>query len=61
MNSRRKFLKQVGEGAALTALTFSSSSILASNLIPGLKEEKLKPLSIGIIGAENSHTQIDQD
>ncbi|MDP4205579.1 MAG: Gfo/Idh/MocA family oxidoreductase [Bacteroidota bacterium] len=58
MNSRRKFLKQVGQGAALSALALSSSSALASKLIPGLTDETPKPLSIGIIGAENSHSHI---
>ncbi len=59
MNSRRKFIKKIGAGAALSSLAFSSSSIFASD--PDSSERKSeslvqKPLRIGIIGAENSHT-----
>ena len=59
MNSRRSFIKKISAGAALSTAAFIPSSILAS--VPG-SEEKLKetayqkPLRIGIIGAENSHT-----
>ncbi len=45
----------MGKGAALSALAFPSASALAKTLMPGSAED-LKPLRIGIIGAENSHT-----
>jgi predicted dehydrogenase len=45
----------MGRGAALSALAFSPGSAFASQLLTG-KEQNLKHLRIGIIGAENSHT-----
>jgi predicted dehydrogenase len=50
MTSRRSFLKTFGAGAALTSAVFSSASAVAT------KQDKGKPIRIGIIGAENSHT-----
>ena len=47
MKSRRSFIKTVGAGAALSAF--------APRLLSG-RDQDLKPLRIGIIGAENSHT-----
>ena len=47
MKSRRSFIKTVGAGAALSAF--------APQLLSG-RDQDLKPLRIGIIGAENSHT-----
>ena len=47
MNSRRSFIKTVGTGAALSAF--------APQLLSA-REQELKNLRIGIIGAENSHT-----
>ncbi|TFH23351.1 MAG: hypothetical protein E4H10_12280, partial [Bacteroidia bacterium] len=47
MNSRRSFIKTMGQGAALSAF--------APQLLTG-QEQDLKNLRIGIIGAENSHT-----
>ena len=47
MKSRRSFIKTVGTGAALSAF--------APQLLTG-RDQDLKPLRIGIIGAENSHT-----
>lgn len=57
MNTRRSFIKTVGTGTALSALTFSTIGAAASSLIsedPSVE----KPIRIGIIGAENSHTMI---
>ena len=45
----------MGRGAAFSALATSSSTAFASRLLNGTDQE-LKPLRIGIIGAENSHT-----
>jgi len=56
MSSRRSFIKTVGAGAALSTIPFSASSF-ASAMIAD-PENKLKPIRIGIIGAENSHTVI---
>jgi predicted dehydrogenase len=47
MKSRRSFIKTVGAGAALSAF--------APQLLSG-RDQDLKYLRIGIIGAENSHT-----
>lgn len=55
MKSRRSFIKTVGRGAALTALTGPASSALGSPLFSEAQQEE-KSLRIGIIGAENSHT-----
>lgn len=54
MNSRRSFIKTIGTGAALSTIAFSASSF-ASTIVYD-PENKLKPIRIGIIGAENSHT-----
>lgn len=49
MSTRRNFIKTMGAGAGLASLAFTES--LHSHLtVP------FKPLRIGIIGAENSHT-----
>lgn len=45
----------MGKGAALSALALSPGSAFASNLL-SVKDQNLKSLRIGIIGAENSHT-----
>jgi predicted dehydrogenase len=55
MESRRTFIKTMGTGAALTALPGSASAALGSQLFSEPSREE-KPLRIGIIGAENSHT-----
>ncbi len=55
MKSRRSFIKTMGKGAALSAFAASSTTAFASQLLNG-KEQDLKHLRIGIIGAENSHT-----
>ena len=54
MNTRRTFIKTVGAGTALTTLAFSPVEA-AARIIAGTTQEE-KPLRIGIIGAENSHT-----
>ena len=55
MGTRRSFLRNVSAGSAITALTFSATGTAAAKLfsIPPPDE---KPVRIGIIGAENSHT-----
>lgn len=53
MESRREFIKKAGKGAAVSTLAFSSSAAFASQLANGPDN---KPIRIGIIGAENSHT-----
>lgn len=54
MESRRSFIKKAGKGAALSTVTFSSTATFASQLVKN-SLDNLKPLTIGIIGAENSH------
>lgn len=51
MNTRRSFIKTVGAGTALSALSFSALGSAATKL---MSEEK--KIRIGIVGAENSHT-----
>lgn len=55
MESRREFIKKAGKGAALSIFAFSSSAAFASQLV-NEPNNNLKPIRIGIIGAENSHT-----
>ena len=55
MKTRRSFIKTVGTGTALSALTFSTIGATASRLISENPSGE-KPIRIGIIGAENSHT-----
>jgi predicted dehydrogenase len=55
MESRRTFIKTLGKGAALSAIAASPATSLASQILKD-PEQELKPLRIGIIGAENSHT-----
>jgi len=52
MTSRRSFIKTVGAGAGLATLAFTQKSNAAHASV----NESFKPLRIGIIGAENSHT-----
>jgi len=54
MNTRRSFIKTIGTGAALSTIAFSAPSIVSA--MTADPENKLKPIRIGIIGAENSHT-----
>lgn len=55
MESRRRFIKKAGTGVALSTLAFSSVGALTSKVMC-ISEKKIKPIRIGIIGAENSHT-----
>jgi len=55
METRRSFLRNVSACSAITALTFSSAGTMAANLLSGVPGDE-KPIRIGIIGAENSHT-----
>ena len=54
MSTRRSFLKTVSAGAAVSAVTVSASSF-ASAMV-SVPDDQLKPIRIGIIGAENSHS-----
>lgn len=56
MHSRRKFIEKIGKGAALSTLALSTPTSITAQLISE-KEPLLKPMKIGIIGAENSHTR----
>jgi predicted dehydrogenase len=53
MESRRSFVKKVGRGAAISALAVSPAA--AVELFAGGRPDE-KPIRVGIIGAENSHT-----
>ncbi|MDA0194478.1 MAG: Gfo/Idh/MocA family oxidoreductase [Bacteroidetes bacterium] len=53
METRRSFIEKAGKGAALSTIALSTPAI-ASQLISGIDG---KPIRIGIIGAENSHTR----
>lgn len=55
MNTRRSFIKTVGAGTALSTLSFSTIGATVSHLISDNPPDE-KPIRIGIIGAENSHT-----
>ncbi|MGI9549719.1 MAG: Gfo/Idh/MocA family protein [Aurantibacter sp.] len=48
-------MKKISKGAAISSLAMSSPFSTASHLFPN-STSKLKPVTIGIIGAENSHT-----
>lgn len=55
METRRSFLKKAGKGTAFTSVALSSTAAIASPFFPGVARNQ-KPIRIGIIGAENSHT-----
>jgi predicted dehydrogenase len=59
-NSRRSFLKKMAKGVALTSVALSSApSFGVSTTNASEKDENAvsqKPVRIGVIGAENSHT-----
>ncbi len=55
MNTRRSFIKTVGAGAALSTIAFTAPSIVSA--MTADPEIKLKPIRVGIIGAENSHSK----
>jgi maltose-binding protein MalE len=54
MNTRRKFIKVIGTGAALSSFAFSPFETAAGIIKENSPEEK--SIRIGIIGAENGHT-----
>jgi len=55
MKTRRSFIKTISTGAVISAVPISASSF-ASAMVAD-PDNKLKPIRIGIIGAENSHTK----
>lgn len=55
METRRSFIRNVGAGSAISALTLSTLGTTAAQLLSAGSQDE-KPLRIGIIGAENSHT-----
>ncbi len=54
MNTRRSFIKTIGTGAALSTIAFAAPGIASATIAD--PENKLKPIRVGIIGAENSHS-----
>ena len=54
MNTRRSFIKTIGTGVALSTIAFAAPGVASA--IVADPENKLKPIRIGIIGAENSHS-----
>lgn len=52
MKTRREFIEITGKSIAASAIAFSPAASFASQL----KQDEAKPITIGIIGAENSHT-----
>src|SRR3989339_1594578 len=55
MKTRRSFIKTISAGMALTTFGISSVNAAFSQILHGASVEE-KPIRIGIIGAENSHT-----
>lgn len=55
MKTRRKFLKTMGNGVAFSTLALTPTAAFASRVLSA-PSQKPKPIRIGIIGAENSHT-----
>jgi predicted dehydrogenase len=53
MNTRRTFIKTIGTGAALSTIAFAAPGVASA--IATNQDKKLKPIRVGIIGAENSH------
>jgi len=53
MSTRRTFIKTVGTGAAISAVSISAPSFVSAMTAD---QDNLKPIRIGIIGSENSHT-----
>lgn len=54
MNTRRSFIKTISTGAALSTIGFTAPSVVSGMVAD--PESKLKPIRVGIIGAENSHS-----
>lgn len=55
MDSRRSFIEKIGKGAALSTIALITPISIYPHLISDI-DNNLKPIRIGIIGAENSHT-----
>ncbi|MCG2461808.1 Gfo/Idh/MocA family oxidoreductase [Flavobacteriaceae bacterium F89] len=55
MDSRRSFTKKIGSLAAMSVIPVATPLNISAMLYP-TKNNALKPMTIGIIGAENSHT-----
>ena len=55
MDSRRSFIEKISKGAALSTIALSGPFGIASQLVRKV-DSGAKPMKIGIIGAENSHT-----
>lgn len=55
MKTRRSFIRTLGASTALAGMGISSLNAAVSQVLPGASGEG-KPVRIGIIGAENSHT-----
>ncbi len=53
--SRRSFVKKLGKGVAVSSIPLIAPSLLKASSVKG-PGRALKPIRIGIIGAENSHT-----
>jgi len=51
MENRRTFMKKMGRGLAASSIAFPGTMALGSSF-----STDLRPIRIGIIGAENSHT-----
>ena len=55
MNSRRSFINKIGNGTAFSAIALATPFDISAMISP-TKSNAFKPMTIGIIGAENSHT-----
>lgn len=55
METRRSFIKTLGTGTTLTALAFTATGTTSALFLKEPSTDE-KPIRIGIIGAENSHT-----
>lgn len=56
METRRSFIEKASKGVALSTIALSAPSVLASSFVTENGND-LKPIRIGVIGAENSHTR----
>lgn len=55
METRRTFINKIGKGAAFSSVALSTPGVFASTFSTTIAPDP-KPVRIGIIGAENSHT-----
>ncbi len=55
MNSRRKFIEKIGQGASFSAIALATPLGVFSQF-DNKRNTSMKTFNIGIIGAENSHT-----